>query len=214
MNDKDMAVQAKKSSAEHGADRTPAVCPYPLYRLSLPQYRRMAEIGILTKYDRVELLEGWLVARPPASPAQATSTSITADVLQKLVPRELHLRTKSAISDIDSEPEPDISIVDGPLEKYVERRPKSGEVQMVVEVSDASLDVDLWKAGIYASYAVPTFWLVNLVDRQIEVHRGPLPAKRLYRERRIYEPGESTPVVFMDREVARVPVARFLPPVK
>jgi hypothetical protein len=72
------------------------------------------------------------------------------------------------------EPEPDVSVVRGIPEDYRQRHPGPGEVGLVVEVSLTTLDLDRGqKLSDYATHGIPVYWIINLVDLQIEVYTGP-----------------------------------------
>lgn len=112
------------------------------YRLSVHQYERMAEAGILTEGDRVELLDGFLLQKMTKNePHSAACTEIRL-AIEKWIPPGWYLRLESPlrVSDFD-EPEPDLAIVRGSSRTYVRlgRPPEPGEVALVVEVADASL---------------------------------------------------------------------------
>jgi Uma2 family endonuclease len=70
----------------------------------------------------------------------------------------------------DSAPEPDIAIVRGVPRDYMNRHQAAGDVALIIEVADSSLDRDRLKARIYARAGVPVFWIVNLIENQIEVY--------------------------------------------
>ncbi len=108
-------------------------------------------------------------------------------------------------------PEPDISVVRGRSRDYVEQ-PKAGDVSMVVEVADKGrLAYDQGeKLGAYAEGGIPVYWIVNLVDRQVEVYTDPSPAG--YRSRADFKPGEARPASSSTaRPSAQVAVDDMLP---
>jgi Uma2 family endonuclease len=77
--------------------------------------------------------------------------------------------------DDDSEPEPDLAMVPGEPRDYVPAHPSTAP--LVVEVADSSLRLDRrLKAGLYARARIPDYWIVNLAERALEVHRDPAPA--------------------------------------
>ena len=80
---------------------------------------------------------------------------------------------------------------------------------LIIEVSDTTLRADRLKARLYAAAGVPNYWIINLVDRQVEVHTDPSPNG--YRSRVVLGPDRSVPVVIEGVEVGRIPVADILP---
>jgi len=80
-----------------------------------------------------------------------------------------------------SVPAPDVAVVPGRYEDYDQTHPRTA--LLVVEVADSSLKQDrLTKAMIYAAAGIPEYWIVNVVDQQVEVHREPDRRARRYRE--------------------------------
>jgi len=92
----------------------------------------------------------------------------------RLLPPGWDLRVQSAITLTDSEPEPDFAIVRGDERAYLTRHPAAADVGLVIEVSDSTLLADRDDKGrIYARAAIPCYWIVNLLDRQVEVYTIP-----------------------------------------
>jgi Uma2 family endonuclease len=175
----------------------------------------MIEAGILGEDDDVELLEGWIVPKMPRNPPYDGMISIIMlDVLTPRLPGDLHCRGQSAVTTPDSEPEPDLAVVRGPKRDFLTRHPGPADMLLVVEVADSSLERDrTHKARIYANAGVPVYWIVNLVDVQVEVYTdptGPDPAPA-YRTRRIYRPGDLVPFVVDGRELGPIPAQELLP---
>jgi Uma2 family endonuclease len=134
------------------------------------EYESLVERGLLDD-SRVELLLGTLVDMTPQGPLHASAVRFLAERFIRALPGSVQTRVQSplALSD-DSEPEPDIAVV--PAGDYRESHP--GRAVLVVEVSDTSLDKDRGvKTALYATAGIPEFWLVNLPDRVVEVHRQP-----------------------------------------
>lgn len=134
------------------------------------EYERMVEMGMFSG-ERIELLRGALVAMTPQDPPHAEATARIADLLADAVRGRARVRQHSplALSD-DSEPEPDVAIV--ALADYSGEHPKTA--LLVIEVSRSSLRKDRQvKADLYAEAGIQEFWIVNLVDGAVEVHRDP-----------------------------------------
>jgi Uma2 family endonuclease len=113
------------------------------------------------------------------------------------------------IPDFD-EPEPDVTILRGANADYKHRHPERADVALVVEVSDATLDYDQGvKLSAYAKGAIPVYWIVNLVDRQVEVYTD--PSLGGYLSHRDFKPGEAVPVVIDGNEIGGIADADILP---
>ena len=184
------------------------------YRLSVDQYRVMAERGILTKDDRIELLEGWLIAKMGKNPPHTIAKTLTRDVLIAIAPAGWFVATEDPVISVDSEPEPDVSIVRGSIRDYRHRIPGPQDVALVVEVADSSLARDRSKKKrLFARSGFPTYWIINLVDRQIEAYTRPTgPVKRPdYLDRQDFGQDEMIPLVIEGREIGRLAVRDLLP---
>ena len=188
--------------------------PYPVYRLTVDQYHRMIEVGVLTDRDRVELLEGCIVPKMAHNPPHDTATALGNASLSANLPSSWYVRVQFAITLGDSEPEPDLAVTRGSIRDYATRHPGPRDLAMLAEVADASLYRDRNdKTGIYARAGIPIYWIINLQDRQVEVYTdptGPAPTPA-YRQRQDYGAHDSVPLVIGGQTVAMLPVADLLP---
>jgi Uma2 family endonuclease len=185
-----------------------------IWRLQVPQYHAMIRGGILTDDDPVELLEGWLVTKIPKNPPHRITTQLTREALLRLVPENWYVDDQEPITTKDSEPEPDVVIVQGDRRDYLDRHPYADEVALVVEVADTTLQRDRTsKKRLYARAGVAVYWIINLVDRQIEVYTRPLSKAEVpdYQERQDFRPGDSIPLLIENQEVGTLPLLSLLP---
>jgi Uma2 family endonuclease len=111
-----------------------------------------------------------------------------------------------------SEPEPDAALVSGAPRDFIHEHPSTA--LLVVEVASTSLAHDLKKAGLYARAGVPEYWIVDVKNRQVFVHRAPapMPGKKFrhgYRERRT-EPDSGRIATLAAPEI-EIPVRDLLP---
>jgi Uma2 family endonuclease len=167
----------------------------------------------LTEDDRVELLEGCLVAKMPHNPPHDGTICRVQRRLTKVLPDEWLLRVQSALHLDNSKPELDLLIARGPEETYLARHPRPKDVALVIEVADTTLDMDRdLKAPLYARNRLPVYWLVNLQEGQIEVYDLPRGGKQPgYRRCQIYTKADTLPLILDGRELARLPVRDLLP---
>jgi Uma2 family endonuclease len=180
------------------------VWPERIRPLKRVEYDSLVEAGLLSD-ARVELLLGALVSMSPQGPLHADVVRRFAEPLMRELPREFHTRVQSplAVSD-DSEPEPDLAVV--PAADYSRAHPR--RALLVVEVADASLQKDRGiKAALYATAGVDEFWLVNLTERVVEVHRRPV-AGRYEEVARVEVTGDLALVAF---PALRIPVSTIFP---
>lgn len=183
-------------------------------RFSVARYQRMIEAGILTSEDKVELLENYVVLKIPRNPPHDGTIQIVDEALAPLVPQGWRMRVQLTVVLPDSQPEPDFAIVRGNARTYLSRHPTPADVGLIVEVADSSLLRDQRdKTRIYARGGIVCYWIVNLVDRRIEVYSQPsgpadVPA---YSSFRIYQPGDSVPLVLDGNTMGAIPVDELLP---
>lgn len=144
-------------------------------RLSVAEYYRMAEAGILTPRDRVELIEGEIVTLSPAGSPHAG----TVKRLNRLLVRLVGDRATVSVQDPlrlgdESEPEPDVALLLPRADDYTAAHPIAADVLLVIEVADSSLLYDRRvKRPLYARHGIPEYWIVNLEAEVVEVHRQP-----------------------------------------
>ena len=150
--------------------REPAVA----WRIPLARYHEMVDGGLLGEDDRVELIEGVLVAMSPKGPEHDAAVEwLTERFVTELAGRA-SVRVQSALtfSGLDSEPEPDLVVVarDAPRPRH------PSAALLVVEVAVSSLSYDRRvKAPLYARAGVPEYWIVDLADEAVERFRDPGP---------------------------------------
>jgi Uma2 family endonuclease len=186
----------------------------PIWRMSVERYHEMIEAGLLTEDDPVELLEGWLVEKMPKKTPHTLATGLTRTTLERLAPSGWFVNVQEPITTAESEPEPDISVVRGNRRRYLARHPGQQDLALVVEVSAATLQRDrTLKQRIYARAAIQIYWIVNIIEGQIEVYTDPTgpDEKPTYRQRRDYGPADEVPFTIEGREIGRIAVREVLP---
>jgi Uma2 family endonuclease len=138
------------------------------------EYDRLVDLGMFVG-ERLELLDGLLVVREPQSSPHAAMATHIGHALATAFGSGWHPRLRSPLAlDDESEPEPDVAIVAGSPLDYVGAHPSTAA--LVVEVAESSLKLDRVKGGLYARAGIGDYWIANLVDRTLEVHREPHPA--------------------------------------
>jgi Uma2 family endonuclease len=186
------------------------------------EYDRMVEHAVLTKADKVELLEGYLVLKMPTNPPHDNAVSVLTELFVRMIPPGWIVRGQSTAKLSESRPEPDVALARGDRRTFANRHPTPADFGLVVEVSDSSLARDEQdKTRIYARDAIPVYWVVNLVDRRVEVFTdptGPTPPADApggpdphYRTRRDYSAGTAVPVVLGGALIGTIPVDELLP---
>ena len=144
-------------------------------RWTRKEYDRLIEQGFLHEDEPVELVGGQLMVSEPQGSQHAVCVSLVARALGRVFGPSWYVMVQLPIAlDADSEPEPDIAVVPGDPRDYRDGHPS--RPVLVVEVADSSLSFDRQNKGsLYARAGVPDYWIVNLIDRVLEVHRTPAP---------------------------------------
>ncbi|PYM99940.1 MAG: hypothetical protein DME07_18155 [Candidatus Rokuibacteriota bacterium] len=144
-------------------------------RLSRAEYDRLIELGVFQPGEDIELIGGELVVAEPQGAPHYTAIRKTAKALEAAFGPGWEVRTEGPIGlDDDSEPEPDIAVVPGNPDDYARAHPS--HPALTVEVAESSLAIDRQhKGSLYARAGLADYWVLNLVDRVLEVYREPAP---------------------------------------
>ena len=137
------------------------------------EYDRLAAAGAFHPMARLQLIQGEIVEMAPQSAGHATAVQRLHKALEAGFGAgyTVRLQLPLALTD-ESEPEPDIAVVEGSLEDFRLRHPT--RAVLVVEVADSTLSFDRErKQAMYAAAGVPEYWILNLVEGVLEVYRGP-----------------------------------------
>ena len=131
-----------------------------------------------------------------------------------MVPAAWRIRTQCAVTLADSAPEPDLALARGDEAAFDHRKPEACDLGLVIEVADSSLKRDREDKGrIYARAGIPVYWIVNLVDRQVEVFTlpsGPAPTPA-YGQCAVFAPGTTLALVLDGVPLGQIAVAELFP---
>jgi Uma2 family endonuclease len=178
------------------------------------EYDRLVELGMFAG-ERLELLDGLLVVREPQGSPHMAIVMHVGRVLERAFGSGWHARFQGPLAlDDDSEPEPDVAMVPGTPLDYFSGHPSTAP--LIVEIADSSLRLDRrFKTGLYARAGLPEYWIVNLVESVLEVHREPYSVPEAefgarYRSVEVLRPPAT--VTPLAAPTARIAVADLLPP--
>jgi Uma2 family endonuclease len=137
------------------------------------EYDRLIECGFFRPGDPIELVGGQLIVAEPQGSRHSATIRAVDEALRVALGAGWDVRTQLPVAlDEESEPEPDVAVVPGSFRDYVVSHPS--RPVLVVEVSESSLVFDrAHKGSLYARAALSDYWIVNLVDRVLEVYREP-----------------------------------------
>jgi Uma2 family endonuclease len=187
---------------------SPAIPADPgIYRFSVDEYERM-----VLDDPRVELIDGQVVRKMGKNPPHSWCTKALINVVPPLIPIGLTYRVEQPVRIPDhDEPEPDFAIVRGTDNDYQDRHPEPADVAVLIEVSESSLPRDRGKRlATNARCGIPVYWIINLVERRIEVYTDPRPD--VYGLCTPYREGQAIPVVIDGAVFGPIPVDQLLPP--
>ena len=163
---------------------------------NITEYYRMAEAGILSEDDRVELIEGEIIKMTPIGSRHAGCVSRLNALFNRLINETaiVSIQNPLRLSNF-SEPQPDIALLKPRDDFYSSAHPTPSDVLLLIEVADKSLEYDRdIKLPLYAAASIPEVWLVNLIKDMIEIYIDPQDG--MYREVRYFTRGETVSPLF------------------
>ena len=185
-----------------------------LHRWTCHEYQRLIDHGFLDEDDPIELLDGLLLVKEPQHSLHRTGVLLVAKAVERAFGESWFVQTQSPIIlDDRSEPEPDVCVVHGSPRDYIESHPT--RPALIVEVAQAGLRIARGrKAAAYARARISDYWIVNLIDRMLEVHREPMrpgPARRHWGYAAIERLDTDATITPLAAPSARIRVADLLP---
>jgi len=142
-------------------------------RWTRAEYERLIELGVFQPDEPIELIGGQLMVAEPQGAGHYTAILKAARAIEVAFGPGWVVRTQGPIGlDDESEPEPDVAVVPGSLDDYRSVHPS--RAVLTLEVSDSSLSIDRERKGsLYARAGLIDYWVLNLIDRVLEVYREP-----------------------------------------
>lgn len=161
------------------------------HRITVHEYHRMAEVGLLAPDARVELIEGEIIDMAPIGNPHRAAVMMLDELLHQAVGKHGIVSCQSSIRlGRHSEPEPDLAVLRSRADYYRSAPPTASDTLLVIEVSDTTWRYDRHtKVPFYARHGIPEVWLVSLTDSTVHFFRG------LSGERYTDESGTATPGV-------------------
>lgn len=143
--------------------------------LSVSDYHRMAEAGIFSEDQAIELINGEIFDMPPIGSFHAgLVTRLSRLLINKLGEQTIVTVQNPIYLNEFSEPEPDIAILKPRADDYMQSLPTAQEVLLLIEVADSSLHYDRTiKLPQYASHQIPEVWLFNLKEQRLDIYQQP-----------------------------------------
>ncbi len=142
---------------------------------SATEYHRAIAAGVFSPDDKLELIEGYILQMAAKGRPHVITTSWLAGLLERQLPSGYFIQTQDPIRLNDrSEPEPDIAIVLGNLLDYIDAPPSPGDLILVIEVADTTLESDRQvKIPLYGKASIAEVWLVDINNCEITRYLSP-----------------------------------------
>ena len=149
---------------------------YAVRKFTVEEYYQLAEAGILSEDDLVELIEGEIMVKSPISSRHTACVDRLMQLFSRKAGDRAIVRVRNSMRlSCHSEPEPDIALLKPRDDFYSVDHPGPEDVPLIIEVAETSLQYDKEvKLPLYARYRIPEVWLINLEKGRIEeVHSRP-----------------------------------------
>jgi Uma2 family endonuclease len=187
--------------------------PFTSKRWRRVEYERLVDVGAF-EGEPLELIAGQLIVAEPQHSPHAAAVGMVGDTVRASLPPGWIVRVQAPIGlDDESAPEPDVAVVRGGHADY--RRAHPARAALIVEVAESSLAFDrAQKGSLYARAGIADYWIVNLVDRVVEVYRNPGPdltAPFGWRYASVERFRPPAALALLELPQAAVPVAALLP---
>jgi Uma2 family endonuclease len=153
--------------------------------LSVEDYHRLGEFN--ENGRRTELIRGIVIEKMSKSPVHSTIVALFYRLLLARVPKGFTVRQEQPLTLKDSEPEPDIAIVQGIERDFLNLHP--GSAELVIEIALGNPSLDRENASLYAEAKVKEYWILLGKEKQVEVYRH--PANGRYQERFVLGQGDT-----------------------
>ncbi len=184
--------------------------PIRVWKWTRDAFHQAAELGLFAPDERLELFEGEIIQKMGENPPHASAIRRCRIALEQMFePLNTFLSIQSPIvlSD-ESEPEPDVAVVQGAVSAFDSRHPSPADILLLVEVSSATLAFDRGRKAIrYAQAGINEYWILNLPERRLEAYR--MPQNGAYQV--VLSLGEAQTVAPLSAPQAEILVSGLLP---
>ena len=145
--------------------------------LTVEEYHKMGEAGVISTDEEVELIEGQIIEKPMKGTSHSAVNKYLEKLLESCLGDAALVRVQDPVKlDNYSEPEPDIAVVKPDDFYYATHHPTPPEIYLIVEIADTTLKRDTeFKAKVYAKAGINYYWVLDITNRQLYAFREPTP---------------------------------------
>lgn len=170
------------------------------FKWSIADWHKLVNSGVLADH-RLELLEGEIIPVSPEGPMHSSTNYSVVEYFKQLLSDQVVVREAHPVTLDNSEPEPDIAIVQPPYTNYFTRHPYPQDIYWLVEISNQTLKLDLeTKSTTYARNGIPEYWVIDLIHKKLIVHTQPI--NNSYGQIQILQTGTVSPQAFPNIAIA------------
>ncbi|MEQ8881040.1 MAG: Uma2 family endonuclease [Cyclobacteriaceae bacterium] len=172
--------------------------------ITVEDYYKMAEVGILKPTDRVELIQGDIYEMSPIGSKHASVVNRLSKILNELFGQETIISIQAPVRlDNKNEPEPDVAILKFKSDFYASAHPGPADTLAIIEVSDSTINFDRSvKTPLYAVSNILVYWIVDIETDQIIVHTNPVGKE--YLNRTSYRPSDNVQLLSKTLKVSDI----------
>jgi Uma2 family endonuclease len=148
------------------------------WKFTVEQYHKMIESGILTKYDRVELIRGEIIEMSPIGTKHAAGVRLLSNKLGQCLGNRIILSIQNpVVLNDNSQLQPDVSLLKPRDDFYATAHPQPQDIFLLIEVADSTIEYDREvKIPLYAEANIIEVWLVDINEQIVEVYQQPTAA--------------------------------------
>jgi len=173
------------------------------HRFTVAQVEEMVKVGILDENDRCELIRGELIEKMTIGDPHVAAVRRLVRFFKRLPDELALLGVQDPIKLADSRPEPDCTLLRPAADDYELRTASPPDILLLIEVADSTLAFDRTiKGPLYAQNGIAEYWIVNLLDQQIEVHRQPRATGRYDETIIVRQPDSVSPLALPQLSLA------------
>ena len=159
-------------------------------QITVDEYYRMAEVGLIGPDERVELINGEIIDMAPIGSDHASFVIQLNSLLVKAVQDKGFVSVQNPIRLSNrSEPEPDFAVLKPCADVYRKQLPAAADTLLIIEVSNTSERYDREiKLPLYASHGIPEVWIISIEQKTLSIYRSPT-GDRYQHEQTSFTPG-------------------------